>query len=70
MKITIDPSEFLNELLDCLHTNDCVTHKVDAGTWHVIHLATHNPEEARVELTFFLRAWQTRHPEAVVLLTG
>jgi hypothetical protein len=71
MKITVNPPELLPELLDWLHRHDCVAHELELGdgTCRVIHVAANDPDEAKVELTFFLRAWQTRHPGAAALLT-
>lgn len=43
--------------------------RVDAETVHVIYPDAADAREALTELTFFLRAWQSSHPEVVVTIS-
>jgi hypothetical protein len=63
MRIQLSDSAWLSTLIDDLVRGGCVPSKVDDETVEVIHPHAANLREARTELTFFLRAWQSRHPE-------
>jgi hypothetical protein len=43
--------------------------RVDDETVDVIHPDATDAREARTELGFFLRAWQSRHPEVVLTIS-
>lgn len=64
MKVRVSKSTDLDALVDDLRGSGCVPAKVDEKTVEVIHPEARDAAEARTELTFFLRAWQSRHPEA------
>jgi hypothetical protein len=68
MKVHLNDSAYLHELVDDLARGGCVPRKVDDETVEVIHPEASTPDEARTELTFFLRAWQARHPQVDVRL--
>jgi hypothetical protein len=59
----------LDELAERLRENDCAVLRLGDRTLDVRHTAARNDDEARAELTFFLRAWRLAHPavEVVVL---
>jgi hypothetical protein len=63
MRIHLSDSAWLSTLIDDLVRGGCVPSRVDEETVEVIHLDAADAREARTELTFFLRAWQSRHPE-------
>jgi hypothetical protein len=62
MRIHLSDSNWLGTLIDDLVRGGCVPSRVDDETVDVIHPQARNAREARTELTFFLRAWQSRHP--------
>lgn len=62
MKVHISDSLCLPQLVDDLLRGGCVPCAVDERTLEVIHPSAEDATEARTELTFFLRAWQSRHP--------
>jgi hypothetical protein len=62
MRIHLSDSAWLSTLIDDLVRGGCVPSRVDEETVEVIHPHAANAREARTELTFFLRAWQSRHP--------
>ena len=68
MKVRLSDSSFLVELVDDLLRGGCVPSAVDDETLEVIHPDANDAEEAHTELLFFLRAWQSRHPEVQVTL--
>jgi hypothetical protein len=49
--------------VESLTRGDCATVRVDDVTCEVVHREALDEHEARVELTFFLRAWAGTHPE-------
>ena len=63
MRIHLSNPAWLSTLIDDLVRGGCVPSRVDDETVEVIHPQARNAREARTELTFFLRAWQSRHPE-------
>lgn len=68
MKVHVSDSSCLGELVHDLLRGGCVPRAVDDETLEVVHPDAHSAAEARTELTFFLRAWQTRHPDVDVRL--
>jgi hypothetical protein len=60
--ISISDPRLLHDLIDSFLKNDCVAHAVGMRLCQVIHVHADDPEQARVEVTFFLRSWQLRHP--------
>lgn len=53
-----------------LHAGDCVLSEIDEESLEVIHPYALDHDEARVEIQFFLRAWQMRHPDVSVELSS
>jgi hypothetical protein len=68
MKVHISDSSCLVELVHDLLRGGCVPRAVDEETLEVVHPDAHTAAVARMELTFFLRAWQSRHPDVDVRL--
>jgi hypothetical protein len=68
MKVRVSDSSCLVELVYDLLRGGCVPRAVDEETLEVLHPEAHSADEARTELTFFLRAWQSKHPDVDVQL--
>lgn len=68
MTVHVSDPSYLGELVDALLRGGCVPCALDDETLEVIHPAADTADEARKELTFFLRAWQSRHPQVDVQL--
>lgn len=68
MRVHISDASCLVELVHDLLRGDCLPLAVNAETLEIVHLDAHTADEARTELTFFLRAWQSRHPGVEVRL--
>jgi hypothetical protein len=70
MKVHLSDPRYLFELVNDLLRGGCVSRALDEGTLEVVHPHAETAEEARTELTFFLRAWQSRHPDVAVWLAA
>ena len=57
MRVRMTRPEIADELTDALASGDCLCARVDEDTLLVVHRFAKDDEEARVELEFFLRAW-------------
>jgi hypothetical protein len=68
MKVHISDPASLIALARDLHRGGCLSLAVDPQTLEVVYPDASTPVEARTELTFFLRAWRTRHPDVDVWL--
>lgn len=68
MKVHLSDSSCLVELVHDLLRGGCVPMAVDDDTLEVVHPEAETADEARTELTYFLRAWQSRHPDVDVRL--
>jgi hypothetical protein len=68
MKVHVNNSAYLDELVDDLLRGGCVPLALDDETVEVVHPEAVTADEARTELIFFLRAWQSRHPQVDVRL--
>jgi hypothetical protein len=66
MKVHLSDSSLLDVLIEDLIRGGCVPSVAHDGMLDVIQPDARDAREARIELTFFLRAWQSRHPEVEV----
>jgi uncharacterized protein YajQ (UPF0234 family) len=70
MKVHLSDSSYLFELVHDLLRSGCVSRTLDEETLEVVHPDAETGDEARTELTFFLRAWESRHPGVEVRLAS
>jgi hypothetical protein len=68
-RIQLSDPNLLDDLRDVLAEADCSTVPVDTDTL-LITRPLPIDEETRVELDFFLRAWQATRPDTEVKLLG
>ena len=61
MRVRISEPKLLPQLIESLLRGDCAARPVDETTCEVVHGAASDEREARIELTFFLRAWVAQH---------
>jgi hypothetical protein len=61
MKVRISP-EGLGELSEALLHGDCLCVPAQDETCEVLHPYAADEREAKIELAFFLRAWQLGRP--------
>lgn len=69
MRVHVSDSACLDALVGDLLRGGCVPARVDEETVDVIHPDAADATEARTELGFFLRAWQSRHPQVVLTIS-
>jgi hypothetical protein len=63
LRIRISRPELADELVTALVAGDCLCAPVGNDTFVVVHRAAADEAEARVELDFFLRAWESRYAD-------
>lgn len=68
MRVHLSDSSLLARLAEDLRRGGCVPSLAEGETLDVVQPDARDVREARLELTFFLRAWQCRHPEVEVRL--
>jgi hypothetical protein len=69
IRIHVNDAGWVDALAGDLLRSGCVPTRVDDETVDVIHPDATDAREARTELRFFLRAWQSRHPEVVLTIS-
>ncbi|HET8653580.1 MAG TPA: hypothetical protein VFM13_13540 [Gaiellaceae bacterium] len=70
MRVQLSDSACLPPLVDDLLRGGCLPTQIDETTLEVFHPLADDPEEARVELAFFLRAWESAHPGVELTLAA
>jgi hypothetical protein len=68
LRVAISEPCLLGELTQCLRETECVVAEISDSALEVVYPAAGDPQEARVEVTFFLRAWQLAHPAVDVVV--
>jgi hypothetical protein len=70
MTVEITRPELLADLIEVLSRSGCPAIRTAATRCHVRHPAATSDVEARLEVAFFLRAWQLAHPGVTATLTA
>jgi hypothetical protein len=60
--LCISDSTLLEDLMARLLRSGCVTQRLDRHTCLVLHVYADDADEAKQELSFFLKAWQLGNP--------
>jgi hypothetical protein len=70
MKLTVEitSANLLPALIDAFRRNGCLADRAAPRRCRVVHAQARDEEEARMEIAFFLRAWQLRHPEVEAII--
>jgi hypothetical protein len=58
------------DLLQSLGEGGCSAVQLEDGTVEITHSEASDQREARLELMFFVRAWQTKYPHVAVELVA
>jgi hypothetical protein len=61
MRVHVSDPSVITDLVISLLKGDCVPELVAECTVDVIHPYAVDDKEARVEISFFLRAWKSKH---------
>jgi imidazoleglycerol phosphate synthase glutamine amidotransferase subunit HisH len=66
--VDLNRPDLLDDLVASLSRNGCSVRRLGWRSCAVEHAEATDDAEARVEVAFFVRAWQTRHRNARALL--
>lgn len=69
MRIRLNDPSQLDELQHSLRAAECISAPLADDTLVVLHPLALDDKEGRMELSFFLKAWQADRPELVVEVT-
>jgi hypothetical protein len=69
MTIEITDSDLLTDLVDAFARGGCIADRTTGTACSVVHPLASDDDEALLEVAFFLRAWQLRHPDVGAKLT-
>lgn len=67
-RVALSESNLLGELAERLRENDCAVFQIGERALDVRHMSARDDDEARTELTFFVRAWRLAHPAVDVVI--
>ncbi|MDX6400108.1 MAG: hypothetical protein QOF27_714 [Gaiellaceae bacterium] len=67
--VRISQPSLLADLIESLLNSNCAAHPVGDNSCLVVHGKSGHPDEALIELTFFVRAWQIRYPGLATVVT-
>lgn len=70
LRIRVSQPEAITDLIESLLRGDCVPKQVSEDTCLVLYPYAADEREARVELSFFLDAWELMHPGVVAELVN
>jgi hypothetical protein len=70
MTVEITDGALLAELIDAFARGGCRADRTTERACHVDHPLATSKAEAALEVAFFLRAWQLRHPGVAATLTA
>jgi hypothetical protein len=68
LKVRVGNPQLVEDLVETLRGADCDATVIDPHTCGVAFLDGTDPRLARMEIRFFLRAWQCKHGATDVLL--
>ena len=71
MPITVEITDgkLLTDLIDAFRRSGCSAQRTTSSACRVVHSLASSKDEAVLEVAFFLRAWQLRHPGVGATLT-
>jgi hypothetical protein len=62
LQLELSDEDLLGELMGVLALNGCLTNRIAPTVCRVVCPRTWGAREARLEVGFFVRAWQIHHP--------
>ena len=70
LTVHVSRAEFVEDLVGSFRRSGYTAERTGPWTCAVVHADALDEQEARVEVTFFLRAWGARNNRAQALLAG
>jgi len=70
LTVHVTPAELVDDLVGWFRRSGCTAERTGPWTCAVEHAEAVDEQEARVEVTFFLRAWGARHDRAQASLAS
>ena len=70
LTVHVNRAELVEDLVRSFRRSGYTAEQTGPWTCAVLHADALDEQEARVEVTFFLRAWGARHHRAQALLAG
>jgi hypothetical protein len=70
LTVHLNRADLVDDLVAAFRASGCAARRIGLRSCAVEHAAAYDDNEARVEVTFFVRAWQLRHPVARASLAG
>ena len=70
MKLEVSDEKLLGELMGALTRHGCRADQIAPNVCRIVYPRAWTAREARLELTFFVRAWQVNHPGVRAVLSG
>lgn len=69
LRLELSDERLLGDLIHALARHGCLADRVTPTECRIVYPRAWRPDEAQLELRFFLRAWQANHPGAVAVLS-
>ena len=69
IEVRISEPLLVDELVTAFLRNGCVAQRGSDDSCLVVHVHAAHAKEARLELAFFVRAWQLQHPAVSAVVT-
>ena len=70
LRLELNDEDLLGELMSVLALNGCFTDRIAPTVCRVVCPRTWGAREARLEVGFFVRAWQIHHPGVTAVLSS
>jgi len=68
LRLELSDEVLLTDVMGALARHGCLLDRVDANVCRIVYPRSWTAHEARLEIGFFLRAWQARHPGVKAVL--
>jgi hypothetical protein len=70
LTVHVNRAEFVDDLVSSFRQSGYTAKRTGPWTCAIVHADAEDEQEARVEVTFFLRAWGARQDRAQASLAG
>jgi hypothetical protein len=70
IKLELSDENLLEELMSTLARHGCLADRIAPNVCRIAYPRAWTAREARLELRFFVRAWQANHPGVTAVLSG